>query len=409
MSSPSLLSLCQWRSSVFQNKLTPTIMKTLIAALTLCASISGVSLAQPAAPSAAQIQSSIDRGLDFLLSRQDQDNGHWVTREDPALSALVLAALTRSPSHERAAATTRGYDFLLSNARPDGGIYSKARANYNTAICLMALVLRARPEDEEVIRRAARFVAGQQNDADTAGKTDNPFDGGIGYGGTQPGAPAHADLSNTTFALEALHAAKKLFQDSGKPMEKSEDLNWDAAITFISRCQNLKASNDQPWAGRDKSTTGAFGYTPVPQTPRGGKKAGGPTPMRCYGSISYAGMLSFIYAGLTPADPRVQAALEWLGSNYTVEENPGMGAEGLYYYYHTMAKALTTAGIQSLKTTHGSVNWASELSSKLLQLQKSDGSWVNTASGRWMESDPVLVTAYAVLSLQYIHQATAHP
>lgn len=382
-------------------------MKTFLSSLTLFALLSGLSLAQPAAPSAAQIQSAINRGLDFLVSRQDQGSGHWVTREDPALSALVLAALTRNPSHTHNPATTRGYDFLLKNVRPDGGIYSKARANYNTAICLMTLLLRARPEDEEIIRRASRFVAGQQNDVDTPNQTDNPFDGGIGYGGAQPGASAHADLSNTTFALEALHAAKKLFQDSGQPIEKKDDLNWDAAITFISRCQNLKASNDQPWARRDSSTIGAFGYTPVPQAPRGGKKANGPVPMRCYGSISYAGMLSFIYAGLTPADPRVQAALAWLGTNYTVEENPGMGAEGLYYYYHTMAKALTTAGVHALKTSHGSVNWADELSGKLLRLQNSDGSWVNTASGRWMESDPVLVTAYAVLSLQQIQQATA--
>ena len=288
-------------------------------------------------------------------------------------------------------------------ARVGGGIYTKARSNYNTAICLMALVLRARPEDEEIIRRARNFVAHQQNDADTPGKTDNPFDGGIGYGGAQQGA--HADLSNTSFALEALYYSKKLFEDTGKPVEKKDDLNWDAAIQFVSRCQNLKASNDQPWAGVDKDNTGAFGYTPVPQAPRGGKKDGGPVPMRYYGSISYAGMLSFIYAGLTPSDPRMVAALEWLGNNYTVDENPGMGAEGLFYYYHTMAKALATAGVTQLKTKSGSANWTADLSRKLISLQNSDGSWANIASGRWMESDPVLVTAYTVLALEQVHRA----
>lgn len=376
---------------------TPLNMKTIPFLFLL---LTGVLSAQ----SRQDVQQAITRGLDFLKSRQDPQSGHWVMTEDPALSALVLSALIQNPAGTGAAEELqKGYAFLLKNVQPDGGIYTKARANYNTAICLMALVLRARPEDEEVIRRARRFVAHQQNDADAPGKTDHPFDGGIGYGGGQGGA--HADLSNTSFALEALHYSKKLFQDTGRPVEKQDDLNWDAAIQFVSRCQNRKESNDQPWAGADKDNTGAFGYTPVPQAPRGGKKDGGPVPMRYYGSISYAGMLSFIYAGLTPEDPRMKAALEWLGNNYTVDENPGMGAEGLYYYYHTMAKALATAGIGQLKTKSGAVNWAVELSRKLISLQNSDGSWANTASGRWMESDPVLVTAYTVLALEQVHRA----
>lgn len=361
--------------------------------------------AQNSAASKQDVQKAITKGLDFLKAQQDKDGGHWVTTEDPALSALVLSALVQDPAKgDSADAVKRGYDFILSNVKPDGGIYTKARSNYNSAICLMALVLRARPEDEEVIRRARRFVAGQQNDTDTPGKTDNPFDGGIGYGGAQQGGPTHADLSNTSFALEALYYSKKMFEDSGKPVEKKDDLNWAAAIDFVSRCQNVKASNDQPWAGQDKDNIGGFGYTPVPQQPRGGKKADGPVPMRFYGSISYAGMLSFIYAGLTPAAPRVKAALEWLGENYTVDENPGQGAEGLYYYYHTMAKALATAGIDTLKTKSGNADWKADLSRKLISLQSADGSWANTASGRWMESDPVLVTAYTVLALEQVER-----
>ncbi|MBB5032199.1 hypothetical protein [Prosthecobacter vanneervenii] len=101
----------------------------------------------------------------------------------------------------------------------------------------------------------------------------------------------------------------------------------------------------------------------------------------------------------------MKAALEWLGNNYTVDENPGMGAEGLFYYYHTMAKALATAGIDQLKTKSGAVNWTAELSHKLIILQNSDGSWANTVSGRWMESDPVLVTAYTVLALEQVYRA----
>jgi len=128
--------------------------------------------------------------------------------------------------------------------------------------------------------------------------------------------------------------------------------------------------------------------------------------MRCYGSISYAGMMSFIYAGLTPDDPRVKAALKWLSENYTVDENPGMGAEGLFYYYHTMSKALSVAHIAKLDTKDGkSVDWRSALAEKLLSTQGSDGSWVNNNSSRWMEGEPVLVTTYTILALEQIAQA----
>lgn len=372
--------------------------------------IVGQAQAADIAPLKQDLRQAITKGLTWLKAQQNADGGFWVTPDEPALSALVLAALAGDPARPAKAnvgpEAARGYEYLLKQARPDGGIYVKARANYNTAISLMALVLRARPEDEQVIRAARRFVAGQQNDADTKGATDNVFDGGIGYGDSKPGGRVHADLSNTSFALEALYYSKKLFEDSATPIEKQDDLNWAAAIEFVQRCQNRPGSNDQAWAGEDKGSIGAFAYTPESPPADGGKKGkGGPVAMRYYGSISYAGMMSFIYAGLTPDDPRVQAALQWLSENYVLDENPGMGAEGLYYYYHTMAKALSVAGIEKLKTKTGTVDWREALGRKLIALQSAEGSWVNTGSGRWMESSPVLVTAYTVLALEHVHRA----
>ena len=118
--------------------------------------------------------------------------------------------------------------------------------------------------------------------------------------------------------------------------------------------------------------------------------------------MSYAGLLSFIYAKLSAEDPRVIAVKEWLGKNYTVEENPGMGAQGLYYYYQTMAKALTAANVDQLQLESGKkADWRTELANKLLSAQREDGSWVNS-NGRWMESNPTLVTSYTVLALEQI-------
>jgi squalene-hopene/tetraprenyl-beta-curcumene cyclase len=121
--------------------------------------------------------------------------------------------------------------------------------------------------------------------------------------------------------------------------------------------------------------------------------------------MSYAGLLSMIYAKLTPDDPRVTAVKEWLGRNYTLDENPGMGAQGLYYYYHTMSKTLSAAGVDQLALQEGrNADWRNDLAVKLLTRQRDDGSWVND-NGRWMESNPVLVTSFTVLALAHIHDS----
>jgi squalene-hopene/tetraprenyl-beta-curcumene cyclase len=116
-----------------------------------------------------------------------------------------------------------------------------------------------------------------------------------------------------------------------------------------------------------------------------------------------------VYAKLGPDDPRVKAVKEWLGKNYTVEENPGMGQQGLYYYYHVMSKALTAANLGKLPLKDGkSADWRNDLATKLLSSQREDGSWVNTNS-RWWEADPQLVTCFSILTLQQLYRAMEAP
>ena len=70
--------------------------------------------------------------------------------------------------------------------------------------------------------------------------------------------------------------------------------------------------------------------------------------------MTYAGLKSMIYAGLTPDDPRVKAALDWLKTNYTLDSNPGLGEAGLYYYYDTFARALDAMGQETFCRLQGS-------------------------------------------------------
>ncbi len=349
-----------------------------------------------------EIQNAIDRGLASLLASQNT-NGWWSTQDHVAPTALVLTAFMGEPTRRfrtnPPAALTKGYGFILGAVKPDGSIYRTSLINYNTSLSMLAMAASDNPAHDGILRRARAFVVRSQMDLDEPGKMDSPYDGGIGYGDKY----AHSDMNNTMTALEALHYTRHL--QSGELTGPKQDVNWKAVVQFLQNCQNLPSHNRQPWASDDARNRGGFVYYP------GHSMAGGETnaltgrvALRSYGSISYAGLLSYIYADLPRDDPRVVAVLDWLRSNYTLEENPGMDLQGLYYYLHLMTKALNTARVQTLELKDGrKINWRREVALRLINLQRPDGTWANT-NARWWEKDPNLVTAYAVLSLDILHR-----
>lgn len=349
-----------------------------------------------------EIRQAIARGNAWLKNQQKPE-GHWDDPELPALTALALNAAVRDPSLGKTDKLPehldKGYAWLIAQQKEDGGIYNRGLSVYNTAASVTALMAADRKDFEPAIVRARKHLIDNQWDIDKQEETDNKNDGGVGYGSKN----THTDLSNTYLAIEALALSKQVIED-GNHGDQPE-LDWDAAVKFLSRCQNLEETNDQDWASNDPQNKGGFIYTPGDSKAGEMKTADGRVALRSYGSMSYAGLLSLIYAKVSADDPRVKAVKEWLTKNYTLDENPGMGKQGLYYYFQTMSKALTAANVDDLETEDGrKIDWRAELGDKLLASQREDGSWVND-NGRWMESNPVLVTAYTVLSLEQLLDA----
>ncbi len=347
-----------------------------------------------------EVQMAIDRGLTWLAVNQNS-NGWWSTPDQPAMTGLALMAFRGDPSgrHQdlKSPVQAKGYSFLMGCVQPDGGIHRTNLVIYNTSIGMMALLAADKVEYEPTILKARQFLVGLQADFGEKGRVDNPFDGGIGYGSKYD----HSDMGNTSQAVEALYYSKRLLRD--KNVAGAKDLNWDALVHFLQSCQNLPSHNKETWANDAPENKGGFIYYPS-FSMAGGETNGvtGRVALRSYGSISYAGMMSYLYADLKRDDPRVTAVFDWLRMNYTLQENPGMGSQGLYYYFHTMAKALTVHGVEDLQLPDGKrVFWRRELSERLLNLQQKDGSWVN-GTARWLEKDPALVTAYCVLTLDMI-------
>ncbi len=349
-------------------------------------------------PLAARIADASGKALAYLAASQQADGGWDASgKSHPAISALVIRALAEDPRYgPRHPAVRRGLDYVLKFAQPDGGIYREedGHKNYHTSVALMMLASLKDPAHRKAVADAHDFLKKLQWDEGEGHEPDSPWYGGQGYGRNK-----RPDLSNTQMMIEALH-------ESGLP---ADDPAYKKALVFIQRCQMLDTTNDQPFA--TGAEDGGFIYTPANGgESMAGTETTGPRPrLRSYGSMTYAAFKSMLYAKLDRDDPRVQAAIDWIRRNYTLEHNPNMpgeqSKEGLFYYYYVFGKAMNAWGEEILRDSGGTPhNWRNELAVKLLSLQRPDGSWYNQAD-RWMESNPYLVTAYAVLTLQTIaHQ-----
>lgn len=354
----------------------------------------------------AQARAMIDRAIKYLRSQQNPDTGGWRENPDgpsyPAITGLIVSGMLLDPRIDaRDATVAAGVRNILSYAKPDGGIHDGLLPTYNTAICLSALSRVRTPEAASAIQRGQSFLKGLQYSERGGGEAggepvpiDHPFYGGVGYG--RHGRP---DLSNLGFFIQALH-------DTGV---STEDPAYERALVFLRRVQMLEEVNEMPYA--QGSSQGGFIYATVPDansvdgragqsmagmieetTPDGGTI----TRLRAYGSMTYVGFKSLIYADLSPDDPRVQAAWAWINEHYRMDENPGMGDQGRYYYYSSMARALHAFGTREV----GGRDWRADLVATLAELQNEDGSF-RLLNDRWMEADPVLVTAYALIALQH--------
>ncbi len=339
-----------------------------------------------AADDTATFAHGVDRAIDFLGKVQAAD-GSYTAPAGPGVTAVVTLAILRNGRSTNDPLVAKSLKYLEGFARPDGAVSPKDSlyANYETSLAVVCFAEANRDgRYAKLIKNAEKFL--KQNQW-TESQGQDPSS--AAYGGAGYGKHKRPDLSNTQFLVDALKSAGAGPNDEA--MRK--------ALVFVSRCQNLETEhNTLPFAA--KNPDGGFYYTPA----AGGGSQAGKTPeggLRSYGSMTYAGLKSMIYAGLGPDDPRVKAARGWIERHYDLSSNPGMGAAGLYYYYHTMAKSLDAGGVKELTDAEGRRHdWRGELAAELFKRQRADGSWVN-AETRWMEGDPSLVTGYALLTLSY--------
>jgi len=351
----------------------------------------------------AKAQRAINNGLGFLLSKQNADGG-WGFEpgaSHPALTAMAVKALLRHPQYTPASQpVSKALSCLIKFRQGDGGFYLPGRGNKNyiTSVAVMALV-EAGPEYRQPLADAVKFLRGLQivagskvPDGDEIGEK-HPWTGGVSYG--DHGRP---DLSNEGMWMEALHEA-------GVP---GDDPAMQRALAFVKRLQNrTEGTEGQVFVIRG-ADDGGFAYAIgrkdgefVAESKAGSDDRG----LRSYGSMTYTGFKSMLYANVGRKDPRVRAAFDWIREYWRLDANPNMpqlrSRQGLFYYYHVFAKALRAWGQDVIPDKRGvKHNWRQELIDVLADMQAGDGSWVNADEERWFEGNPVLATCYAVLALE---------
>jgi squalene-hopene/tetraprenyl-beta-curcumene cyclase len=355
----------------------------------------GISAVAADGPQGSEWGRVTDNAIAYLKSQQAAD-GSWSESRSPGITGIVLTGMLRtgklSPKDPAAEKALKYIEGLINpKAGHIAGSDPKVQLqNYVTCVNVLALTTADRNSYKSVVADAAAFLKKLQWDEGEGKRPSDDFYGGAGYD-----SKSRPDLSNTQFFLDALHAA-------GIP---KDDPAYQRAAVFVSRCQNLKGEhNDQPWAG--KRDDGSFIYSAA----AGGqsKATDAPAPdggLDGYGSMTYAGIKSLIYCGVSKDDPRVKKAYEWVRKNYSVDRNPGMPGErgqwGLFYYYHTMAKCLDVLGIDEVEDAAGiKHDWRADITAALAKRQRPDGSWVNP-NDHWMEADPHVVTGYALMALSY--------
>lgn len=364
----------------------------------------------------AAAQAAIGRGLAALAAGQ-AENGQWMnavrtaptdepTREDSvsvAVTAMAMRALAQSSDQHPYPEVFDGALRAVMLARqPDGSFGDGPLGNYVTSVAISALAAVGEPVSRSYALEGARWLMDSQWDQGEGLNPDQDWFGGAGYG--RNGRP---DLSNTQMMLEALY-------DAGvSPDEPAVQ----RALAFVARTQNLAGTNPATWAGTD----GGFVYTPAGGGESMASEAAGegrrgellpedaPRALRSYGSMSYAGFKSLLYAGLGSDDPRVRAVFDWIRRNYSFEENPGLGQQGVFYYFHAASRALRVGQQVHIETIDGTKrNWREDLIDAIVARQQADGAWTNETE-RWLESQSPLTTSYAILALQEAIKPVSFP
>ena len=252
------------------------------------------------------------KAVAFLRPRQDADGGWSARAQEPGITALVVTALLRSkrvtpdrPGGRQGAGLPR-----RASSAPTAGWPRAPHANYVTSIALMAF--------------HEANVKGRYDRADQ-GRPGVPQGDAVGRGRGQDAGRRLLRRGRLRRDQQPARPVEHLVLPGGparhRPARRRpgvEEGRWCS-----SRGARTSRASSTTSPGPTRSTTAASS-TPPPTA--ASSMAGKPTTPTAASaltrSMTYAGLKSMIYAGLSPDDPRVKAAVDYIKKHYTSTRTP---------------------------------------------------------------------------------------
>ena len=305
----------------------------------------------------SQIKEAVQKGANWLMSRQNPNGSHG--KWGQGSTGIATLALLRSGVPHSNPAVAKAVAYLLESPPRD--------STYFRALTVMALI-----------------AAGDKHPA-TLGRARSDMEWLIRAQGSNPGnilscgGWGHsnrlevADGSNTQFALLALYAAAR----RGLTVP---DETWSRALTWYKRIHAV-------------NTNGSFVYS-LGHLPRFDNNA-----------VMYAitaGALSstkIINLCSTDADVQSQAqtlqerALGWLNTNYIIELKPCVRDNWHFYYLFSLQTACVLEPYFSLIGRH---QWRADMADYLITTQEPDGKWTSVLD---KVSTNIIYSSFALISL----------
>lgn len=315
---------------------------------------------------AAEVETSIRRGVQYLQNRQ-LANGGWdeYPRHEAGLSSLCTLALVNSGVPLDDPSITKATEYLRS---------IEPRSTYSVSLQTMAFCEIGAAEDLPRIRRNVRWLEREQITV----ASDLAHLGAWSYFQTPPNSkPLGGDPSNTQFALLALAAAE------------------ERGVTVSNEAFELAAGY---WDGLQRAS-GGWAYANRMDPSGSMTCAGIASTIICRGRLSSGSSRidgnTIRCCGEGADDEDIERGLQWLGDRFTVRSNPGPRSlsQNLYYYLY----ALERVGRMSGRRLLGDHDWYREGAEYLLSVQDDfQGFWAGVGPG---ESNRSVTTSFALLFL----------
>lgn len=373
--------------------------------------VAAVGCSQAPAPSPApptlveRIDTGVLEATTFLLRNQSKEDGSWRSnvyatfKDGTALTPLVITALQDADT-PTAPQRRKAEQDLAKRISPDGAI-DDGPDGFPYPVYTAALSLKAigrlnhhdygDPDFHRVRQAWLKYLLARQLTERNGWRPEDKQYGGWGYYPLVPKKPApgeavpaqqllESNLSATTFALEALHAAGV-----------TDPKVLGPARRFVESCRNDDGGFHFIYDDPVRNKAGQSGPGPD-----------GKPRFHSYGSTTADGTRALVLCGAKPDDPKVTAGRDWLVKHFVADTHPGTyvpthepNRDAVYFYY--AASVARTFRLLGVKEANGRP-WAEPLAEALLARQRPDGSWANPVD-LVRENDPIVATAYALTAL----------